>query len=161
MILTVEDDGTITVTLTPDNADTLTYTLASAPNHTAVVNVVDDDLPVIEIDADSGEVAESNLTAPFKLSATGLTANTTLTIRATPNENGDDFLSNEIANNAADYQVQFTDADDDGIYRGEISVQLHNDMAGERTGDIKLTLHANPTTYQLGSTTEGYHYDLG
>ena len=151
----VEDDGSITVTLTPDNADTLAYTLASSPNHFAIINVVDDDVPVVEIDADSGGIAESNGTAPFKLSATGLTANTTLTIRATPNENGHDFLSNEIANNAADYMVQFTDADNDGIYRGEISVRLHDDGLGERTGDIKLTLHANPTSYQLGSTTEG------
>ena len=151
----VEDDGTITVTLTPDNLDTLTYTLASSPNHTAIVSVVDDDLPIIVVDANSGAIAESNVTAPFKLSATGLSSNTTLTIKATPNEVGYDFLSNEIANNAADYTVQFTDADNDGIYHGDLLVPLDNDMIGERTGDIKLTLHTDQITYRLGLTTEG------
>ena len=32
-----EDNGTITVTLTPDTSDPLTYTLASSPNNTADV----------------------------------------------------------------------------------------------------------------------------
>ena len=52
-------DGTISVTLTADTADTINYTVATTPNNSTSVNVFDDDtLPVISIAAENGDVAE-------------------------------------------------------------------------------------------------------
>ena len=153
-----EANGTITITLIADTADSISYTVAPSPNNSAVVNVVDDDsLPIITIAADSGEVTEGN-SAEFKLSATGLTATTTLMINATPSEDGHDYLTDAIAGTPTTYAVQFTDTDRDYIYTGEFSATLNNDTTGEATGSIKLTLNDDPSEivkYKLGSETEG------
>ena len=154
-----EVNGTITLTLTADTASPTKYIVATSPNDSAVVNVVDDDsLPVISILANSGTAAENSETAPFKLTATGLTETTTLSINATPAEDSHDFLTTTIADTAADFEVEFTDSDDDDTYEGELSVALDNDTTGEATGTIKLTLNTDPDsgkTYRLGTTTEG------
>ena len=153
-----ENDGTITVTLTDDTANPITYTLAAAPANTASVNIIDDEsLPVVMIEADSGDVAENIGTANFNLTATGLSATTTLMINATPAEDGSDFLTNAIADTPDDFPVEFSDSDGDDTYTGTLSVTLDNDEIGEPTGDIKLTLNPTDSTsdYQLGSTTEG------
>ena len=135
------------------------YTVADSPNDSAEVNVIDDDsLPAIEIVTDSGDVAESNRTANFKLTATGLTATTTLMINATPAEDGSDFLTDAIAGTEAEFSVEFTDPDNDDIYNGLLPVTLDNDTTGEATGDIKLVLNPDSDsvpTYRLGSSTEG------
>ena len=47
------------------------------------------------------------------LSATGLSATTTLVINATPAEDGSDFLSDAIADTATEYSVEFSDSDND------------------------------------------------
>ena len=124
-----------------------------------MVTVNDDEsLPEISIDADSVEVIENVGTAEFKLSTTGLTADTTLMINATPAENGHDFLTDAVAGIATTLPVEFTDPDDDDTYTGEFSVSLNNDTTGEPTGSIKLTLNPDPNlikSYQLGSNTEG------
>ena len=71
------------------------------PNNRAIVTIVDDEsTPVISIVADSGDVAENAGPAMFKLTATGLTATTTLSINATPAEDGADFLTDAIAGTA-------------------------------------------------------------
>ena len=155
----IERAGTITITLTADTADPITYTLATSPNNTASVNAIDDDsLPIVSIAVDSGEVIENNGTAQFMLTATGLIESTTVEINATPTEFAGDFLTDAIADTATEYTVEFTDPDGDGTYNGEISVPLHNDTVGERTGGIKLTLNEDPDitdTYMRGPTTEG------
>ena len=152
-----EPNGTVTVTITPDTADPITYKVATAPNNTASVTVFDDDtLPIVSIVTDSGSVAESAGTAQFKLTATGLSVdNTPLLINATPAEDTGDFLTNTIADTPIDYSVIFSDPDHDDTYTGTFPVTLDNDGVGEVTGDIKLTLNAKPTTYQIGSTAEG------
>ena len=102
----VESNGTITVTLIADNANPIAYTVGAAPNNSAVVNVVDDDsLPLIEILADSGNVGENVGPANFKLTATGLTVDTTLEINATPAEDGSDFLTDAVASTTSDFSV--------------------------------------------------------
>ena len=152
----LERNGSITVTLSADTADPITYTLAAAPNDSASISVFDDDsLPIISINADSGEVIENEGPAQFMLTATGLSATTTLAINATPAEDGGDFLTNSIANTAADFSVEFSDPDGDNTYSGELSVVIENDRIGEATGDIKLTLNTKPTVYRLSSATEG------
>ena len=112
------------------------------------------ELPTITIVADSGSVAENAGPAKFKLTATGLTATTTLMINATPTEDGHDFLTYTVADSSANFPVEFSDQGN-GTYIGELSVTLDNDRDGEATGKIKLTLNANTAIYQLGSTTEG------
>ena len=152
----LERNGSITVTLTADTADPITYTVAAEPNNSASISVFDDDsLPIISIDADSGEVIENEGPAQFILTATGLSATTTLAINATPAEDGGDFLATSIANNAADFSVEFSDPDGDNTYSGELSVVIENDRIGEATGDIKLTLNTKPIVYRLSSATEG------
>ena len=152
----IEDDGTITVTLTADNANPVSYMLPTSPIPTATLNVYDDDSPpTIWIAADSGGVAESDESANFKLSATGLITTTSITINATPAEDGSDFLTDAVADTAAEFSVEFSDTDGDNTYTGEFPVALHNDDDGEATGDIKLTLNASSTVYRLGPTTEG------
>ena len=112
------------------------------------------ELPTITIAADSGSVAENAGPAKFKLTATGLTATTTLMINATPAEDGHDFLTHTVADTDANFPVEFSNQGD-GTYIGELSVTLDNDRDGEATGEIKVTLNANTAIYQLGSTTEG------
>ena len=155
----IEQNGSVIVLLTADTTDPITYTVAPSPNHFASVIVRDDDsLPIISIAADSGDFPESNDPVKFMLTATGLTATTTLNINATPAEEGGDFLTGAVQDTAANHRVEFTDPDGDGTYNGELSVYLFNDGVGEVTGTIKLTLNVDPSalkSYQLGSTTEG------
>ena len=151
-----EANGTVTVTLIADDLATIQYTVAESPRNTASVQVIDDDsLPYVSIIADSGAVAENDRVAEFKLSAVGLTATSTLIIKATPAENGSDFLSNLVADTSAEYSVEFTDSDNDNTYDGMLSVALDNDNVGEATGSIKLTLNENSTVYRFGASTEG------
>ena len=94
----------------------------------------------------------------FNLTATGLTKNTTLSINATPAEDGADFLTDMIAGTEDDFDVEFEDNDNNGTYSGKLPIALHDDDDGETTGEIKLTLNLDPDsvkTYQLGSTTIG------
>ena len=159
-----EEDGFITVTLVEDqsmvnNQPVITYSVATGPADTGTVVVIDDDsLPVVSIIPDSGEVAENAGPAKFMLAATGLTAITTLMINATPAEDGSDFLADAIEETKKDFPVKFSDSDGDNTYTGELEVSLVNDSVGEATGEIKLTLNADPDsaeTYRLGATTEG------
>ena len=161
-----EPDGSITITLVADqkmenNQPVTTYGVAASPANAGTVMVQDDDsLPVVSILADSGEVTE-NVTggkANFKLTVTGISADTTFTVNATPAEDGDDFITDAVADTAADYAVDFSDSDGDSVYTGELAIDLDNDSTGEATGTFKLTLNtdtASPATYQLGTTTEG------
>ena len=143
--------------MAPDTADPITYKVAGAPNNSASVTVYDDEgLPVISMVPVSGNVAESTGIAQFMLTATGLSVdNTPLLVNATPAEDTGDFLTDAIAGTPADFSVIFSDLDRDNIYTGFFEVALYNDDIGEATGDIKLSLNANPTTYQIGSISEG------
>ena len=161
----VEEDGSITITLAEDQRmengqPVITYSIDTNADNAGTVEVVDDDkLPVISIVANSGEIAENAGPAKFMLTATGLTTSDILMINATPAEDGSDYLMDAIADTAEIFPVAFTDFDGDSIYTGEIEVILDNDTTGEATGDIKLTLNADPKladTYQLGENREGF-----
>ena len=149
-----EKSEEFTITLgNPTNGD------ITGENSIATIRIIDDDsLPVVSIIPDSGEVVENVGIAKFRLTATGLTAITTLMINATPAEVEDDFLADEIIDTTKDFSVEFSDSDGDNIYTGELSVDLDDDEVGEATGEIKLVLNADPDSvamYQLGETTEG------
>ena len=158
---TSEDDSTLRVQLRDDTDQTasgLTYTRSGTVFEANVQLVDDDSLPVISILADSGDIAENAGPAMFKLTATGLTVTTTLSINATPAEDGADFLTDEIAGTADDFNVEFRDDDGDDTYTGKLPIALQIDDDGEATGNIKLTLNVDPDpakTYRLGTTTEG------
>ena len=146
----VENDGTIIVTLDEDDTPPTNYTVAPSPNNSAEVTVYDDDSPkTVTIAADSGEVFEDEGPAKFKLTATGLTADQTLMIQATPAEDGSgsDFLPDT---NGTSFPVMFTDLDGDNTFTGDLSVPLDDDSNGEATGKIKLTLNADTTTPDRG-----------
>ena len=65
-----EDNGTISITLTADTANPINYTVAASPNNTAAVNIIDDDnLPLISIAANNGDVAESAETSPVHVNS--------------------------------------------------------------------------------------------
>ena len=54
-----EVNGTFTMTLKPDSSNPINYTVAASPDNSATINVLDDEsLPVITIEAHSGEVGE-------------------------------------------------------------------------------------------------------
>ena len=89
------------------------------------------------------------------LIARGLTATETIMIKATPAENGHDFLTDMIAGTEDPKDVVFTDPDGDNIYTGLFPVTLDDDEDGEATGTIKLTLSANTGVYILTSDNEG------
>ena len=153
---TIETNGSISVTLNEENVPATNYTVADSPNNSARVSVFDNDSPPrVVIATDSGTAMENTGTARFKLSATGIFTDSTLMINATPNEDGGDFLTDTVAGTTADFPVQFSDSDGDRIYTGELSVNLHNDLIREATGNIKLRLNAKPPTYLLGSSVEG------
>ncbi len=157
-----ESEGTITVTLIADKANPIIYFVP--PNSEASVRVIDDDtptstiLPTISILANSGEVAESAGSAKFILNATGVTVTSpaSLVIRATPAEDGHDFLTDAVAGKEANFPVLFHDRGN-GIYSGELSVALDDDDKGEATGQIKLTLkpQSGIQSYLLGARTGG------
>ena len=65
----------------------------------------DDTPPTVVIAADSGSVPESDDPAKFMLTATGLSATTTLMINATPDEDGSDFLTDAVADTAANFPL--------------------------------------------------------
>ena len=152
-----EDDGLIGVTLIDESTPGTSYYVAAAPDDTAELTVLDNDVPPrISVAADNGSVAENTGPAMFTLSTTGLSADTTLMINATPVDVGGNFVANSSARN---FSIMFTDPDNDNTYTGNLAVPLTTDQIGEPTGQIKLTLNtdtAQTTTYQLGTTTEGY-----
>ena len=97
--------------------------------------------------------------AMFDLTATGLTSDTTLMINATPAEvDSSDFLTDEVADTANNFPVEFTDPDGDNTYDGTLAVTLEDDDDGEATGEIKVTLNIESIpvrTYRLSSDVEG------
>ena len=78
--------------------------------------------------------------AAFKLTATGLSENRQLMINAMPAEDGSDFLETNVQGTAKDFPVNFTDPDNDGTFSGDLLVDLHNDLVGEATGNIKTNI---------------------
>ena len=88
-----------------EGPETFTVTLSSPTGASLLVpqakgTIIDDDappvLPVVTIAADNGHVDENLGPASFELTAANLTADTTLTINATPDQGDLDFLEEEL-----------------------------------------------------------------
>ena len=156
-----EEKGSIKVTLNPKTPDSTGsfpgYTIASAPNNEASIDVYDDDgLPIIMIETDNEDVIEREEPVMFELVAMGLTQSTTLMINYTPAEDGGDFLANEIQGKPATHPVVFTNPNGGTVYTGKIPISLVADNKGEISANIQLTINSDPEhqdSYKLGSTT--------
>ena len=94
--------------------------------------------------------------ARFMLTATELRRDTIVPVNATPFAvNNSTYLSSGVAGFDNDFDVSFTDPDNDGTFEGVLALTLDDDLIGEVTGDIRLRLNANPARYRLSTVTEG------
>ena len=146
-----EEDESFAVTLSnPGNGARL-----SATKFSAIGTIIDDDkFPFISIVADSGAVSENAGPAKFMLIGRGNVPTTSIMIKATPSEDGSDFLTDAVADTEIEIPVTFTDSDGDNVYTGEFPVELENDDNGEATGKIQLTLKENSAVYLLEPQSE-------
>ena len=121
-----------------------------------VIIIDDESLPVIEILPSTERTLENTGSVSFTLTATQMTAATTLTVRATPAEVSSDFLASSVQDQYVDSVVNFT-PDSSGNYTSEISITLDNDLIKEASGEIQLTLNSDPafpaSTYLVGDVT--------
>ena len=120
--------------------------------------LVRDKPPVIEVASKATGFAENDSGgAIFTISATGIISGKTINV----NYNVTEVSGSYINFNAVNYNepltrsVVLTDSDGDGIYTGDLpAVVLHNDLVPETTGEIRVTLNADPEandTYTLGT----------
>ena len=143
-----------------EGPETFTVTLSNPTGGASLLvtqvkgTIIDDDappvLPVVTIAADNGHVNENEGPANFELTAANLTADTTLTINATPDQGALDFLEEGTSGAAKGFDVEFTDPDADGTYTGKITLTLVDDGEEEDDGDITVTLNTG-TGYELGT----------
>ena len=127
----------------------------SATKFEATGTIIDDDkFPFISIVADSGAVGENAGPAKFMLIGRGNVPMTPIMIKATPAEDGSDFLTDAVADTEVEIPVTFVDPDGDNVYTGEFPVELENDDNGEATGKIQLTLKENSAVYLLEPQSE-------
>ena len=90
------------------------------PHPEGVIKILDDDtLPIISIKEDQGSIAENEGPPTFEISATRLYAtkfatNKSLEIKATPRDEGGQFIPDLVEHQRPSYQVNFSDPDGDG-----------------------------------------------
>ena len=148
-----EPDARIKLTLQSHSS----YRLGT--NTVGIMRAFDDDsLPTVSMVADNGGFPENKSSGvEFELTATGLTQDTSLVIKAIISEEGNNFIQNSFKDFAITDTVSFTDSDGDNIYTGNTSVvnYLHNDNTREMDGTIKLTLTSNSSVYRIGSNSVG------
>ena len=139
-----EANGTIRVTLQEEDIPGTTYTVASSPNNTAIVNVVDDDsLPLFTISAPTDPVPESDGHVDFTILAdANLGSSVTLRYFPAEVENGNFLDENSIPSqeSTTSQTINFTPTNVNDQYSAVLPVPIHDDSVGERTGSIKVTL---------------------
>ena len=160
----VNGNGNVKVTLNQRDPVAGYYVKASGD---ATVDVYDnDDLPTISIVETYADVVEGSTPIEFVLNATGLSAQTTLSINYTATEVGGNFLADAVQTPPTDITVQdvatsvdvlFTDSGD-GTYTGIIPVTLDADEIGEISAPIQVTINPDPAeqdAYTLSATNVG------
>ena len=161
---TKSQDGSIMVTLNEETIPASTYTVATQlSDKRASVSVTDyESLPLLSIAAPSTPVAENIVGGMVDFVITATTADTTnpgldFRVRYDPSEvNGDNFLDENASPTSQeaenDQEIDFTGSGN--TYTATLSVPIHNDGIGERTGQIEVTLlpdDANSQTYRVAS----------
>ena len=144
---TLEDNGEIKVTLNPDQADPITYTVTGAPDNFAYVSVIDNlSLPILSILEPTTPTAEIEGMVNFTLSTVQL-PNDSITVRYQASEVASGDFLNENASPSQEainsQLVNFAQNGASGPYLGTLSVPIHNDSVGESTGAISVTLIAD------------------
>ena len=135
---TIDDNGSITVTLHEESNPGDTYTVASSPKNSATVSVLDNDgFPLLSITGPEAPVPENDGSIFFVVTAPSAQ---TLTVRYQASEvDGGDFLTPaQAAEKSA--PLSFDQVGGTGPFINRLSVQIHNDSDGENTGRIKVTL---------------------
>ena len=143
----VEDNGTIRVVLSADDASPITYLVAEEPNNTGEVMVIDDDsLPLLEIFSPTATTPENNAEVVFKISTTQ-DPEDSLTVRYLPSEvQSGDFLNENASpsQEAIDSQsIDFIHDQQNDVYIAELPIPIHDDLVGESTGEISVELLAD------------------
>ena len=149
-----EDNGTISVTLNEESSPGSTYTVANSPDHSATVTIIDDEsLPYLSISAPTTSISEGFETADFVISTTA-NLGTDFRVRYSPAEVGTGNFLNENAPTSQEIPnsllIDFTGSTNS--YTATLPVPIHNDLVGESTGEIEVTLlpdDANAQTYQV------------
>ena len=155
----VETNGSIRVTLQEEDTPGTNYTVASSPNNTAVVNVIDDDsLPLLTISAPSNPTPENNGQVNFTIS-TAANVGSPVTLRYLPAEVAfGNFLDESVIpsqESTTSQTINFSSSSINGLYSAVLPVSIHDDDVGERTGSIQVTLlsdNAMIETYRVAST---------
>ena len=147
-----ETNGSITVTLENESTPATTYSVGASPNNAATVNIIDDDsLPLLTISAPTLPVAESSGTVDFTITAT-TDLGSDFEVRYDPSEVGSgDFLNDNatpISQEAETTQaIDFTGSNNS--FTATLSVPIHDDEVGERTGQIEVSLLRNDLSTEL------------
>ena len=144
-----EANGSIRVTLQAETTPGTSYTVASSPNNTAVVNVIDDDsLPLLSISAPANPVPENDGQVDFTILADANPGNS-MTLRYTPAEVANGNFLDETADPSQEItssqNINFLPTNVNGQYAAVLSVPIHDDNMGERTGSIQVTLRPDIT----------------
>ena len=139
----IEENGSITLTLKPDSETQISYTVASAPNNAASINVVDDDAPVLKIRAGDPIIEAANVSANYVISAEE-SPNVSITVRYDLSESHD-FIAIEGTGKTAD--LDFTNQ----VTEVSLPIAITDDDEVETNGTITVTLIADtdPITYKL------------
>ena len=150
-----EADGTIMVTLNEESPAAATYTVAIAPDNVAEVNVADDDsLPLLRISAPTTGTAESAGMVDFVITTTRDLGDD-FRVRYDPSEVSNDFLNeNDTPSQEAIAEQEIDFSGSAGLFTAVLSVPIHDDGAGERTGQIQVELlpdDAATHTYQIAT----------
>ena len=151
-----EADGMIMVTLNEEDPAAGTYTVAGSPANSAEVNITDDDsLPLLTISAPTVGTAESADMVNFVITTT-TNLGSDFRVRYDPSEVSSDFLNAAATPTSQEAEteqdIDFTGSS--GTFTATLSVPIHDDDVGERTGQIQVELlpdDASIPTYRIAT----------
>ena len=149
---TPESTGKIKVTLHEDTAAITTYLLPSDVSaRSAEATILDDDAPVLTIEAGNAVTEGPDVKARFKI-ISDVMPNAPIPIIFTPVGLG--FIDGSGVRVTASPPINFTQNDFSKKYEGILEFDIMNDRINEPNGNVTVTLHneSPTTTYVLGAT---------
>ena len=149
---TPESTGKIKVTLHEDTAVITTYTLPSDVNaRSAEATILDDDAPVLTIEAGNAVTEGPDVKARFKI-ISDVMPNTPIPIIYTPV--GPGFIDGSGVRVTATPPINFTQNVFTEEYEAILEFDIMNDRINEPNGNVSVTLHNESpmSTYALGAT---------
>ena len=147
-----ETNGSITVTLEDESTLGTSYTVGASPENAATVNIIDDDsLSLLTISAPTTPIAESEGIVDFIITTT-TDLGSDFEVRYDPSEVSTGNFLNDNATPTSQEAVTTQAIDFTGSnnsYTATLSVPIHNDEIGERTGQIEVSLLRNDVPIEL------------